>query len=196
MHQTKDIPIEFLRECFEYDPETGILTWKERPLEHFLLSRLPENDTIVETVSPERSRNRFNTRYAGTQVGTLNRGYLQTRLTINGERHTTVNVHRICWALATGEWPKNEINHINSIHNDNRLCNLEDATRSENQSNPNDPLRKSNRSGYRGVFWSIQYQKWIAILRIKGRQEWLGKFDTPEEASKVYLDALSRKIGK
>ena len=184
MHQTKDIPIEFLRECFEYNPETGILIWKERPESHFIGSRA------------QNPVSRFNTRYAGKQVGTLNRGYLQTRLHIDGERYTTVNVHRICWALATGEWPKNEINHINSIHNDNRLCNLEDATRSENQSNPNDPLRKSNRSGYRGVFWSIQYQKWIAILRIEGRQEWLGKFDTPEEASKVYLDALSRKIGK
>jgi hypothetical protein len=179
MRQTKDIPIEFLRECFEYDPETGILTWKERPESHFIGSRA-RNPT-----------SRFNTRYAGKQVGTLNRGYLQTRLHIDGERFTTVNVHRICWALATGEWPKGEIDHINAIHDDNRLCNLQDATRLENQLNPNNKLRKTNKSGYRGVHWNTQYKKWIAIYK----KEWLGKFDTPEEASKVYLDAIS-KIGK
>ena len=31
----KELPVEYLRECFHYDPETGELTWKERPLSHF-----------------------------------------------------------------------------------------------------------------------------------------------------------------
>jgi hypothetical protein len=28
---TNEIPVKFLKECFEYNPETGILIWKERP---------------------------------------------------------------------------------------------------------------------------------------------------------------------
>jgi len=171
---TKNIPIEFLHECFEYNPETGILTWKERPLSHF---------------ASYRGFGMWNKRYPNQPVGTLNRGYLQTRLHIEGNRFTTVNVHRICYALAIGEWPKGEIDHINGIHDDNRICNLRDATRSENQNNPNNKLRKDNKSKYRGVYWSKQYKKWIACLR----RECLGMFDTPEGASKAYLDAHNRK---
>jgi hypothetical protein len=178
MHQTKDIPVEFLRECFEYNPETGILTWKERPPEHFIFGR------------GQNEWQRFNKRYAGKPVGTLNRGYLQTRLHISGERYTTVNVHRICWALATGAWPQDEIDHINAIHDDNRLCNLRDFTKLENASNPNNKLRRNNKSGYRGVFWSKQYKKWVTVFRRKC----LGMFDTPEEASKCVLDALSKVV--
>jgi hypothetical protein len=178
MHQTKDIPVEFLRECFEYNPETGILTWKERPESHFIGSRA------------QNPVSRFNTRYAGKQVGTLNRGYLQTRLHIKGSRFTTVNVHRICWALATGEWPKGEIDHINGIHDDNRLCNLRDATRLENQLNPNNRLRKNNKSGYRGVY--KYYGKWRATRNLTEKSS----FDTPEEASRAYLDAISKVATK
>jgi hypothetical protein len=125
MNQTKDIPVEFLRECFEYNPETGILTWKERPLEHF-----------SHCIYPLREYSRFNTRYAGKPVGTPNRGYLQTRLHIGGirgTRYTTVNVHRICIALMTGDWPPEDTDHYNGIHSDNRWCNIRPATRSQNQ---------------------------------------------------------------
>jgi hypothetical protein len=121
-HYTDEIPIEFLKECFEYNPETGILIWKERPLHHF-----------SHCTYPLREHPRFNTRYAGRSVGAHNRGYLQTRIHYNRIRYTTVNVHRICWAIITGAWPKGEIDHINAIHDDNRFCNLQDSTRSENQ---------------------------------------------------------------
>jgi hypothetical protein len=121
MNYTNEIPVEFLNECFEYDPETGILTWKVRPLHHF--------DTCIY---PLREVARFNSRYAGKPVGTPNRGYLQTRLHYNGKRYTTVNVHRICFAIATGLWPV-ETDHENAIHDDNKFLNLQDATRSKNQ---------------------------------------------------------------
>jgi hypothetical protein len=32
---SRDIPVEFLRECFGYDPRTGVLTWRDRPRSHF-----------------------------------------------------------------------------------------------------------------------------------------------------------------
>jgi len=59
MHIDKDkeLPIEFLRECLSYDPETGILTWKERPPEHFVHS--------------SRADGGFNVKYAGKQAGSV-----------------------------------------------------------------------------------------------------------------------------
>jgi hypothetical protein len=42
--------------------------------------------------------------------------------------------HRMIWAVANGEIPEGmEINHINGVKNDNKLCNLELVTKSQNE---------------------------------------------------------------
>lgn len=43
--------------------------------------------------------------------------------------------HRIAWLLATGEWPRFEIDHINGVRWDNRLANLRDVPHHVNQLN-------------------------------------------------------------
>ena len=35
-----DIPIDYLRECFDLDIETGTLTWRRRPHGHFPSERV------------------------------------------------------------------------------------------------------------------------------------------------------------
>ena len=54
------------------------------------------------------------------QVGSLHKhGYLHCKV---GSKH--YKVHRLAWFLYYGEFPKNDIDHINGIRTDNRIENL------------------------------------------------------------------------
>jgi len=60
------------------------------------------------------------------------RGYMQVTLCISGKRKT-MKVHRIVMnAFSLNPMMKRTINHKNGIKSDNRLCNLEWSTLSEN----------------------------------------------------------------
>ncbi len=60
------------------------------------------------------------------------KGYLHIRLYKNGQQYT-FRAHRVVYATFVGTIKDGlEINHINGIKNDNRLCNLEACTHSEN----------------------------------------------------------------
>ncbi len=57
-------------------------------------------------------------------------------------RKVKLRGHRLGWAWMTGEWPENDIDHINGDRTDNRFCNLREATRSQNLQNTG--LKPSN----------------------------------------------------
>lgn len=88
--------------------------------------------------------------------------------------------HRLAWLLFTGVWPQAEIDHINRNRIDNRIENLREANRSQNQVNSG--TYRNNRSGYRNVHFHKLTGKYVAeIIRDKKRRH-LGLFLTPEEA--------------
>ena len=45
------------------------------------------------------------------------------------------HVHRVIWFYMTGNFPKDQIDHINHIRNDNRWINLREASIQENDKN-------------------------------------------------------------
>ncbi len=108
-----------------------------------------------------------------------------------GKQRTTY-MHRFIWELVNGPVPSGlEIDHINGDTLDNRLSKLKLVTTRGNQSN-----RKRRRDGktssqYPGVTWNKQNKKWKAQIIVNGRQEYLGYFDSEEEAAKVYQQVLS-----
>ena len=118
----------------------------------------------------------------GQQFGTcLDGGYRQGML--KGNLYLE---HRLIWLYHYGKWPKDQIDHINGIRDDNRVKNLREVTNQQNQFN-----RKSygKTSAYKGVSWHKQRKKWRAQYAYKGKRYHVGCYETEEAAAEAYRKA-------
>ena len=156
--------IQEVQEVLDYDPDTGLFTWCERP----------------GLVGKAKT---FNTKFSNQPaLEYVNRhGYKQGSI-----QGVTAYAHKIAYLLKTGEWVVG-IDHINGVKTDNRACNLRTADHSLNARNM--PRRSDNTSGFTGVYWFKQRSKWQARLQVNGKQHHLGLFNTPEEANEARLAA-------
>ena len=155
----------YLKECLHYCPETGVFTWRERPVNHF---------------KSETARKAWNTRYSGKKCGTAHSSCrtFYSFIAINSKRYYA---HRLAWLYQYGEFPKNHIDHIDGDGINNKINNLRDVTCSENRRNTRLPT--NNSSGVKGVTWRKNDKKWQAQLKINGKNHHLGCFSTIEEAA-------------
>jgi hypothetical protein len=153
------IDVETLRSVLRCEPETGKLYWMPRPSELF-----PD----------KRSANVWNARYAGREAFTAACGDGYRRGTVF---YTNLKAHRVIWALVHGEWPADQIDHINGDPSDNRICNLRSVSNAENSRNSARPI--NNTSGVRGVYWHQSKNKWRARI---GKNISLGYFADFDEA--------------
>jgi hypothetical protein len=92
--------------------------------------------------------------------------------------------HWLAWLYIYGVWPKNQIDHINRIGDDNRIVNLREATSKQNKENIS--LRKDNKSGFKGVTKATDRNKWRARITNFEKKIHLGYFDTKKEAQQAY----------
>jgi hypothetical protein len=97
--------------------------------------------------------------------------------------------HRLAWFLTYGYWPK-EIDHINHDKADNRIRNLRECTRSENQCSRRKYQSASPLKGAHKF-----RDKWKAQIRFAGHQIYLGVFKTDHEAHAAYWQAASLMHG-
>lgn len=97
--------------------------------------------------------------------------------------------HRLAWLYVHGEWPEQEIDHLNGIPSDNRIVNLRQASHAENGQNL--ALSRRNTSGYHGVSWSKSAKKWHAYIRINNVNNHLGHFEKIEDAVAARAKAKS-----
>lgn len=141
-----------------------------------LLCYEPETGDFRRLTSPSHNAK------AGSAAGCLRSdSYLQ--ISVGGEMYLA---HRLAWLYAHGEWPPAQIDHINGIRDDNRLCNLRLATPSENQQNQR-VAYANNTTGLLGV--SARRKKFMASIQVFGNRIRLGVFPTKEIAHSVYLKA-------
>jgi hypothetical protein len=147
-----------LRQRLHYDPDTGIWIW---------------------LIGPCRGKR------AGW-LGSNRRGqrywyiYLKE---INKSGHATAS--HLAYFYMTGQWPPDEIDHINNIATDDRWQNLRAVTRAQNEWNKN--KYRNNKSGVKGVYF--RDGKWIAGIRRNGTRQVLGRFLTVQDAAAAYQQA-------
>jgi hypothetical protein len=160
---TKDLPPpELLRKLLDYNPDTGLLTWNPRPLEMFKSERIGKG---------------WNSRYANSPAlnSRCKKGYCFGSIFKKLQR-----AHRVSWAIHYGEWPGQVIDHIDGDPANNRIENLRDVSRSQNQRNMK--MRKDNTSGVVGVCWDKRARKWQASITLDGRTKGIGNFKSKADA--------------
>lgn len=124
----------------------------------------------------------------GQRVGYKHyKGYLNTE--ILGKFYS---LHRLAWFYVYGEWPSDQLDHINCQKDDNRIANLRLADPFKNQHNR--PLGRMNTSGFKGV--RPIAGRFDAYITAHKKHYYLGRFDTPEQAHAAYTAAAKKHFGE
>jgi hypothetical protein len=150
--KTKELTQDRLKSLLNYNPATGEFTWA-----------VDRGGRRIGEVAGYIGRDKYRKAYRRTRV--------------DGKEYL---VHRLAWLYSYGEWPKNEIDHIDQNSLNNRLSNLRDVTTLENQKNQKTP--KNNSSGTMGVYFDIAAQKWRAYINVESKRLHLGLFKSKEDA--------------
>ena len=106
-------------------------------------------------------------------------GYAVCKLpAVNGYRRV-IGMHR----FLLNEPDSADIDHINRNKLDNRKSNLRPCTHSENCRNKG--KRRGCSSQHRGVSWNKRKGRWQVVIRVNGKLEWRGWYDSEAEAAKA-----------
>ena len=120
----------------------------------------------------------------GTIAGaTNNLGYCQ--IGINKTLHLA---HRLAWLYMTGEFPSDQIDHLNHVRDDNAWPNLRGATQLINSRNTT--KRSDNKSGIVGVCFVSRENKWLSFIHHDGKCIHLGYFNC------ITAAAIARKAAE
>ena len=159
-------PVEFLRECFSYDPETGTFHWRVRPESH---------------CGAQSIARAWNSRLAGSQAftGVDKDGYGRAEFVHNGRR-LRLRSHRVAFKLLTNEEPE-FVDHISGNTRDDSAGNLRAATVLTNSRNRIGPRKHPLPKGV-----SREKGRFRAQGHLNGRKVSLGSFDTPAEAHAAF----------
>ena len=141
-------------------------------------------DPVTGLLTWKKTKGRAN---AGDVAGSIAKnGYVTVR--IDG---MLLYAHRIAWFLMTGIWP-DRIDHANGKRHDNTWLNLRSVSQAEN--NRNALVKRTNKSGYKGV--SAFGSGFRATITILGKAKHLGCFPDAKQAAQAYDDAAIAHHGK
>lgn len=170
--------INYLRECFKYSGDDGVLYWRsDRPIKHF---------------ATEAGYKIYMARYAGRPCGSSSqtttskkrdrgvKGHEVLTLSMNVpwvDYPLRLYVHHIVWALGYGEWPSKALIHIDGNTKNNKLENLSESDRYE------------NKSGTSGVYYCKRKKRWKVAFSVDGVNRSFGSYKTIGEAIRAEAKA-------
>jgi hypothetical protein len=177
MRYIDNITAETVRKLLDYDPETGLFTWK------------PRTPDMFDSEVPELNCKLWNGKFAGKQAGSIGRlGYIVIML-----KPTLWRAHRLAWLHYYGDIPKDDIDHINMVTSDNRIENLR-LLRGMNLCNR--PKQRNNTSGYKGVSWDKRDKRYSTTVYANGKQAYRAYHLTAEEAYADYCRVAKELHGE
>ena len=142
-----------LKELLHYCPETGVFTW------------------LVSGTG----------RRSGLEAGRVNRN------TITGKSYRYLKIHshlylehRLAFLYMTGEFPEEQVDHIDGNGCNNVWTNIRAVTGFENQKNAR--ISSNNTSGAVGVSWHKARKTWVSYITSEGKTKHLGLFHNKEDA--------------
>lgn len=178
MRKTLRLPTQkFLKACLDYDPLTGLFTWRKRP-----------DWTFPRAKAQKRSWNakRWNSRLAGKPAFCCpqNKGYLMGRL--NDKAYLA---HRVAWKIMTGKDPV-EVDHQDGNRKNNAFSNLL-STNSLGTAR-NSAMNRNNTSGRKGVAKGKGKRSWSAYITVNREKINLGTYPSFEEAVRTRVAAENK----
>lgn len=159
-----------LRELLFYSPADGRLHWRQEKRAGF------KGSVVLHA--------------AGEPAGCARRdGRMVVR--VDGRLYLS---YRVAWAIHFGEWPREQIDHINGDHTDDRLHNLRCVPFLLNAQNKRSASRGKKSCGLLGVYANKRNSEspWRACIGAGGKTRQIGVFKTPEEAHAAYIEAKRR----
>ena len=161
--------VDVLRQLFLYVPDTGDLIWRAR---------------TVEQCADQRSCNTFNSQFSNKKAGAKRKNEGNYYYEIQISPYGRFGAHRIIWKMHYGVEPPPIIDHIDGDGLNNRIDNLREATIHQNGWNAKRNAR--NKSGFKGVSFNTEKNKWRAAIHVHGKTKLIGYFSTPEAAGEAY----------
>lgn len=162
---TRKINLRRLRSVLSYDPVTGVFLW--------LVRRRSGRGTFT-TIGDEA-------------------GFIETLgyrcIGLNGRVY---KAHRLAWLFVYGEWPRDDIDHINGDRADNRIDNLRIGGKKLNARNAK--RKSTNLTGLKGV--TRQKGGFIARIGVNYERIYLGNFRTAQAAHQAYVEAADKYFGE
>lgn len=157
---TTNVTQELVHEFLDYNPTTGVFTWKHRDPKWF---KTPKAAKI------------WNTRYVGKQAGyTSKLGYVQIAIF-----DVLYLAHKLAHLYMSGSFPASEIDHIDRDPSNNAWDNLRVVDRSHN-------LHNTKAKGYH---YCPDRKKYYARLTVDRVCHSLGGYVDEADAKDAYLKA-------
>lgn len=161
-------PFEYVKECLSYNPQSGELIWKARPLHHF---------------KSERIKRTFTRTFTGKLAGRItSTGHISVN--INGHDYLA---HRLCWYLHYGVAPK-RLKHRNNNLTDNRIENLYEPSKANETLH--DLAMKVEKT--KGVYWHATSSRWVVKFQCHGVLKYIGCFKSFEDAKIARINAIKK----